>query len=61
MFRPRPFSDVASSLVRIIEDLGRRTDERINLLAESQRHTDERQGKPAGVLIGFGSEICGDW
>ncbi len=36
--------DVAASLVRIIEDLGRRTDERINLLVESQRRTDERLG-----------------
>ncbi len=30
--------------MRIIEDLGRRTDERINLLVESQRRTDERLG-----------------
>ena len=37
-------TDVLVRLVRVVEDEGRRTDERISLLTEAQRRTDERIG-----------------
>ncbi len=35
-------TDALTSLVRVFEDQGRRTDERIGRLTEAQQHTDER-------------------
>ena len=43
-------TDVVVSLARIVEEQGRRTDERLNLLADAQRRTDERPNTLINVV-----------